>query len=303
MEDRRIVIEPKMLKIGEFYVQLSGRFRHMCMEIPVTYMAFFQPMWTNESPVIEVMMEEIEALEKENQRMKLVMEKQNYQTLQCYQGEDDFYAWVLWNHSNHIHGYPDFVCYIQNGWSRFHAFFKDATLFWEAFSILFAYAVLENKSMVLHGVAMEYREEGILLLGPSGIGKTTHARMWRDHERAIILNGDRCLCTKRVDGWYVYGMPWAGSSGEFANRCTKIKHLVFLEQGIENRVEPVYGFEASILLYKRVFAPEWEPSMLETAFNQCDDLVACCKCDRYKATIDQSSVDILEKYFYGKTKE
>ena len=40
----------------------------------------------------------------------------------------------------------------------------------------------------------------------------------QDHKNALILNGDRCLCRKKHDVWYAYGMPWSGSSGEYINR-------------------------------------------------------------------------------------
>ena len=61
---------------------------------------------------------------------------------------------------------------------------------------IFAYALLSRNACALHGIIMEYKNRGILILARSGMGKSTHSRMWRDEENALIINGDRCLCRK-----------------------------------------------------------------------------------------------------------
>ena len=66
---------------------------------------------------------------------------------------------------------------------------------------------------MLHGVLMEWQGKGIILTASSGTGKTTHARLWREYENALIINGDRVLIRKEEGQWYAFGTPWSGSSG------------------------------------------------------------------------------------------
>ena len=59
----------------------------------------------------------------------------------------------------------------------------------------------------------------------------------QDHKNALILNGDRCLCRKKHDVWYAYGMPWSGSSGEYINRRVPISCIVCLNRGLYNPLD------------------------------------------------------------------
>ena len=131
------------------------------------------------------------------------------------------------------------------------------------------------------------------------MGKTTHARLWRDHENALILNGDRSLC-RRIDGkWYAYGMPWCGSSGEYINRRVPISCIVELRRGETNRVEDVSPFDAAMYLLERIYAPVWEPELRETAVDRCQELGSSIPVVRLYCRPDPESVQVLKYVIQG----
>ncbi|MEA4833395.1 MAG: hypothetical protein VB118_12370 [Oscillospiraceae bacterium] len=150
---------------------------------------------------------------------------------------------------------------------------------------MFSYAVLTD-AIVFHGAAIEYKGTGILICAASGVGKSTHAALWRDYENAIILNGDRGLCRETDGGIYLYGSPWYGSSGECINRRVPLSAIVLLERGDENHAEIMPSPSAFKALACRAAAPLWDYKYKSLAvdkiLNLCENIPCvrlCCKPD------------------------
>ena len=61
--------------------------------------------------------------------------------------------------------------------------------------------LFQNRIIHLHSSYIIYHDKAILFTGPSGIGKTTQAELWRDYQGAEIINGDVTLIRK-WDGRY-----------------------------------------------------------------------------------------------------
>ena len=67
--------------------------------------------------------------------------------------------------------------------------------------------------MPLHAALVEKDGYGVVFLGPSGMGKSTQAKLWVEHQGADFIIGDR-PGLRRIDGqWIGFGMPWVGRQG------------------------------------------------------------------------------------------
>lgn len=228
---------------------------------------------------------------------KLIYKEENgfYQDL-IYKDDNGYIIWIL----NRIKSNEDVIIYeINNKWNHCKLIYDitntNNTYPFEYLSRIFSYFTITEGGVVLHGVLMEYNGKGVIISAPSGTGKTTHARMWRDTQRALIINGDRALCRK-IDGkWTGFGMPWCGTSGEYINRSIQIDAIVVLEQAKENSVEKLDILQAFNHMMQNITAPTWEKKLLNKAMDCLEDMVNEIPVYKLKCTPDIEAVEVLKK--------
>lgn len=91
-------------------------------------------------------------------------------------------------------------------------------------------------TLFLHASQVAFNGTGILFSAPSGIGKTTQARLWEAYMKAEIVCNDRTLLRKKEGIWKTYGYPIDGSEPVRSNAVNRLGCIVLLKQGKENRV-------------------------------------------------------------------
>lgn len=191
------------------------------------------------------------------------------------------------------------VFHITSDWSEFSVCYEaaednEAYLFGMV-GVLFSMGVLYRDACVFHGVAMNYDGKGILVMAPSGVGKSTHTNRWEAMHLAEIINGDRCLCRKEDGQWFVYGMPWAGSSGKCLQKKVPVSWIIQLKRGNENRVEQISAFEKEIFLLKRIYSPVTAGEQQENAFAFAHELSETAEVIDFYCLPDENSVLVLKE--------
>ena len=101
---------------------------------------------------------------------------------------------------------------------------------------LCANVLLTKGVLHLHSSFVLYKDKALVFTGPSGIGKTTQAELWRDYQGALIVNGDACLLRRMEDGWHAFGTPVHGSSPYCENREAPLSALVVLKVQLMLRI-------------------------------------------------------------------
>ena len=97
----------------------------------------------------------------------------------------------------------------------------------------------EYDAMLMHGVALDVKGEGIIFTARSGTGKSTHAVLWKKlfKDDCICVNGDKPII-RFIDGVpCAYGTPYAGKEGWQTNTHTPVKNLAFINRSETNHVE------------------------------------------------------------------
>lgn len=127
--------------------------------------------------------------------------------------------------------------------------------------------LLYHEGMMLHASAVAYDGRAYLFSGPSGVGKTTHTKLWQQifGDEAVVINDDKPALRFRDGRWYAYGTPWCGKDGINLNRKVPLAGICFLEQGEENSVSLLSAKDAIPLIMPQTmyrFKRPDKPSLL-----------------------------------------
>ena len=92
--------------------------------------------------------------------------------------------------------------------------------------------------VAIHSSCIVYNNKGVLFLGESGTGKSTHTRLWRETiDGAVLLNDDSPFI--RVDDGKVwaYGSPWSGKTPCYKAERYELAGCVRLSQAPSNLIK------------------------------------------------------------------
>lgn len=125
------------------------------------------------------------------------------------------------------------------------------------------------RTVLLHGSAVAVDGEAFVFVAPSGTGKSTHTRLWREvfGSRAVMINDDKPLLKCTDHGIEVCGSPWNGKHRLGADLSVPLTAVCFLERGAENRIAPLTENEAFLSLLPAIYhsnAPEREAHILQS---------------------------------------
>lgn len=156
--------------------------------------------------------------------------------------------------------------------------------------------LLLNSGFFLHASLIKYQEMGIAFTAPSGVGKSTQAKLWEGYRGAEIINGDRAGIRVFTDGRVMaYGSPVSGSSGIVKNREVYLNAIVVLRQAPENRIRKMTAIEAFRALYSETLMNTWDAWYMETMTDLLLDAVRCIPVYLLECRPDEEAVCILEQ--------
>ena len=112
--------------------------------------------------------------------------------------------------------------------------------------IMYTLATAGSDTLVLHAVVVSCEGKGYIFLGPSGEGKSTHARMWLlNVEGTKLVNDDFPVVRNGV----VYGSPWSPITPCYRNVSYPISGFVRLSPAPYNKIHRISGIKAYLNLY------------------------------------------------------
>ena len=99
---------------------------------------------------------------------------------------------------------------------------------------------LKNR-VVMHGVALCYQQNGYLFLAPSGVGKTTHTNLWKEHlkDNVDIINGDKPILEFTQDKIILHASPWCGKENIFNNKTAELKAICLIDRAEKNSIQQI----------------------------------------------------------------
>lgn len=110
---------------------------------------------------------------------------------------------------------------------------------------LYNIAAVGRGAVAFHSSVIRFRDRGVLFLGESGTGKSTHTQLWREHiPGAELLNDDSPIISAGDGIPQVWGSPWSGKTPCYRNEHLPIAAIVRLSQAPHNRIRRLRPIEA-----------------------------------------------------------
>lgn len=130
------------------------------------------------------------------------------------------------------------------------------------------------QAFVMHGAVLELDGKAYVFTAKSGVGKTTHTKLWVEYfeGRASYINGDKPIIRCKDGVWYAYGTPWMGKEKFGSQSSAPIQAVCFIERGEENKIQKIADKEVIDRVFHQLFFPE-DPEMLIEFMGLADDFV------------------------------
>lgn len=128
--------------------------------------------------------------------------------------------------------------------------------------IAYAYATADKKTVLMHASVVSLEGKGYLMTAPSGTGKSTHTRLWRQcFDQCELVNDDNPVVRIEQGKAIVYGSPWSGKTPCYRNVCHPVGAYVRLFQEPENNIHPYQPLEAYAMLLPAMSCMVWDKRM------------------------------------------
>ena len=138
-----------------------------------------------------------------------------------------------------------------------------------ALMVLYALATADKQTVLFHAAVVSCEGRGYMFLGPSGTGKSTHARLWLKHIGGTeLVNDDNPVVRQGV----VYGSPWSGKTPCYRNVSYTLGGIVVLRQAPYNKIERLGGIGAYAALMSSISGMRWDARIADGLHQSENDL-------------------------------
>ncbi len=152
-----------------------------------------------------------------------------------------------------------------------------------------------GRGLVMHASGVSVSGQGLAFVGPSGMGKSTQARLWEELRQGVVLNDDRPAVTMEGAGPVLHGTPWSGTSTKRAGRSAPLEALVILEQSHHNRARLLTVAETLPRFLPRAFLPYWSEMGTAGGLVAADRLLRKVQVVLLQCRPEAGAVECLEK--------
>ncbi len=171
----------------------------------------------------------------------------------------------------------------------------------DALMLLFARRAAGLRTLEMHASVVEKDGQGVLFLGKSGTGKSTHSSLWLKHiPGTSLLNDDNPILRVTEDGPRVYGSPWSGKTPCYKNRDLPVAAIVRIRQAPYNKIQRLSLLEAYASVYSSCSAFRADRAWADGLHETTELLAAGVPCYTLDCLPDEAAARLCYGTVYGK---
>ena len=154
-------------------------------------------------------------------------------------------------------------------------------------------------AVVFHGAILEYEGRGYAVTAHSGVGKTTHTRIWLSEfgDKVKILNGDKPIF-RIIDGvTYVCSTPWKGKEGYGYNAMLPLGGIAFLARGKENRSRTATADAVSMRLMNQIYISKTNVLSISRSMRIADEILSTVPLYELECNMEPEAAHVAYRAF------
>ncbi len=126
---------------------------------------------------------------------------------------------------------------------------------------------------VFHGAAVSCGGRGVIFAAPSGVGKSTHVKLWKEcfGDEIKVINGDKPIVGASDGKIFVYGSPWSGKEGWNCNASAELQSICVVRRGEKNRIFEIDPREYFDEIVRQIYIPKNGEALAKT-FDILDEI-------------------------------
>ena len=133
---------------------------------------------------------------------------------------------------------------------------------------LIAERIVAENVLLMHGSCIAMDGKAFLFTAPSGTGKSTHTRLWREvfGDRCFMVNDDKPMLRFENGIITACGTPWTGKHGLGSNTSVPLSAIIKLERAEENTIEPITKQDAFEVVFRQAYTSRNAETMRKILF-------------------------------------
>lgn len=130
-----------------------------------------------------------------------------------------------------------------------------------------------GRGIMIHACGISDSGQGFVFIGPSDSGKTTLARLWKDHQDVTVLS-DECVVIRRIENQYwVYGTPWTRWDKFASPEGAPLEKLFFIRHADKNIISRKQESDTvENLLAQSSFSSFYDRAAMQYTLDFCSEL-------------------------------
>lgn len=162
----------------------------------------------------------------------------------------------------------------------------------------------EYDALVFHGAVLEYGNTAYAVTAHSGVGKTTHTRLWLREfsDKVKILNGDKPIL-RLIDGEvYACSTPWMGKEGYGYNAMRRLGGIGFLSRGTVNIARSITPDSAVMRFMNQIYLSKTDVLALTRSMRVADRLLCGVPLYEFECNMEPEAAHVtFDAFINGKT--